>query len=418
MNHIDPSTLAAYVAGPDRSSTGAPDRRRRRRVTQPAIVAAAFVMLVAGLAWVDQVRRQPAPSTAPPGWNVIHADDDATFPPPDDLLGIAALLEWHDELLVVGAVQAPDQRNVAWTSTGDGRWVDRTIDFPDGCDPWGGIVVLGEELAIGCVRQDLSSSTVSVATTQDLDTWTVHQIGSVSSSFGVVIGSGGNSTVSLAVLEAADPNTTQGARLRVWASDDLTSWAQVPGSGDGVFTDAFAQRIRLFGDDIVIVGAVNTWSDASTGASGPIPAVWVSRGGTPFSRRLLPDETGRTAGGYAHDIAATDDGYVAVGGADGLTRAWFSEDLDTWGVGVVTDPDPLGPSGAGAMWTVAAADGTDLVATSVGDSIVGTPTWSSRDDGHTWQPAGDGPSIVLSLDDGVVGVRATAPVGPWQLELR
>ena len=184
-----------------------------------------------------------------------------------------------------------------------------------------------------------------------------------------------------------------------------------------MFTDAFAQRIRLFGDEIVIVGAVNTWSSASTGAARQTPAVWASRGRTPFDRHLLPDETGHHASGYAHDITATDEGYVAVGGAEGLARAWFSDDLDTWGIAVVTDPEPLGPGGAGAMWTVAAADGTNLVATSVGDPMVGTPTWSSRDGGHTWQPAGDGPSIVLSLDADVVGVRTTAPVGPWKLEL-
>ncbi|TFH21120.1 MAG: hypothetical protein E4H05_00835 [Acidimicrobiales bacterium] len=418
----DPSSQAGALddAGVslDEWTTGPPDGHARRRVGQPALAAAALVMFVAGLAWVFQVRQQPEPSATMPGWNVGRPDDEATFTSPGDLLGIAALLEWHDELLVVGAVQAADgQRNVAWTSTGEGRWTNRTIDFPVGCDPWGGIAVVGEELAIGCVRRDLSSPTVSVATTRDLDTWTVHDVGSVSSSFGVIIGSDGSSRVSLAVLEAADPNTTQGARLRVWVSDDLSSWDQLPGSGKDVLTDAFAQRIRLFDGDIVIVGAVNTWPDASTGAAGQIPAVWVSRGGTPFSRHLLPDESGGPAGGYAHDITATDGGYAAVGGTDGLARAWFSEDLDTWDIGVVTDPEVLGPTGAGAMWTVAAA-GTDLVAASVGDPTAATPTWSSRDGGHTWHPAGDGPSIVLSLNQAVVGVRTTAPVGLWRLDLR
>ena len=240
---------------------------------------------------------------------------------------------------------------------------------------------------IGCVRIDVSQPVASVATTPVFETWTMHEVGSVSSSFGVGVGSDGDRTVSVAVLEADDPNTTQGARLRVWSSDDLSSWDQLPGSDDEVFTDAFAQRIRHFGDDLVIVGAVNTWPNGPAGPAGQVPAVWVSRHGGPFTRLLLPDESGAPAIGYAHNITATDDGFVVVGGANGRARAWFSADLDSWDVAVVADPEPLGPSGAGAMWSVAAADGSNLVAAASGDPAVETPTWSSHDGGRTWQPA-------------------------------
>ena len=165
----------------------------------------------------------------------------------------------------------------------------------------------------------------------------------------------------------------------------------------------------------MIVGATNTWPEGSRPA-GQHPAVWVSLDGAPFTGHLLPDESGRPAGGYAHDVTATADGFVAVGGTDGVARAWFSDDLTTWTPGTVADAGPLAPSGAGAMWSVAAA-GPNLVAASIGTAVA-TPTWSSRDGGRTWHPLGDGPSIVLHVDDAIVGVRTTAPFGLWQLELR
>jgi hypothetical protein len=349
---------------------------------------------------------------------VLRPADTAMFTSAGDLLGISALLEWRGGLLVVGAVQTPDgQRNMAWTSAGDDHWAQREIEFPQGCDPWGGIAVRGEELTIGCVDGDPSPAVVSVATTSDFETWTMHEVGSVSSSFGVVVGSDGDRVVSVAVLEADDPDTTESARLLVWSSDDLSSWDQLAGSDDEAFTDAFAQRIRHFGADVVIVGAINTWPNGPDGPAGPVPAVWVSRHGGLFTRHLLAAESGAPAIGHAHDLTATDDGFVAVGGADGRARAWFSADLDTWGVAVVTDPEPLGASGAGAMWSVAAADGSNLVAAAVGDPAVETPTWSSHDGGRTWQSAGDGPSIVLSHDHEIVGVRTDEPVGLWRLHV-
>jgi hypothetical protein len=393
-------------------------RDTRRPLARMLLAAAAFVGVVGGLAWVYRVRPEPASSSAvSAGWEVRRPADEAMFTSAGDLLGISALLEWHGELLVVGAVQTPGgQRHVAWTSAGGGRWAQREIEFPQGCDPWGGIAVRGEELMIGCVRIDVSRPVVSVATTPDFETWTMHEVGAVSSSFGIVVGSDGGRAVSVAVLEADDPNTTQGARLRVWSSDDLSSWDQLAGS-DEVFTDAFAQRIRHFGDDVVIVGAVNTWPNGPAGPAGQVPAVWVSRDGAPFTRLLLPDESGAPAIGYAHDITATDDGFVVVGGANGRARAWLSADLGSWDVAVVTDPEPLGPSGAGAMWSVAAADGSNLLAAAVGDPSVETPTWSSRDGGRTWQPAGDGPSMVLGHDHAIVGVRTDEPVGLWWLQI-
>lgn len=392
----------------------------RRPLARMLLVAAVVVGVVGGLAWVDRVRPEPASSSAVlASWEVRQPDGETTFASGGDLLGISALLEWRAELFVVGAVQTPDgQRHVAWTSAGDGRWAQREIEFPQGCDPWGGVAVRSEELVIGCVRSDVTPPTVSVGTTRDLDTWIMHHVGSVSSSFGVTVGTDGQRRVSVAALEADDPNTTQGARLRVWTSDDLTTWNEIRGSADEVFTDGFAQRMRLFSDDVVIVGAVNTWPNGSAGPAGQVPAVWVSRDGEPFARLLLPDETGAPAAGYAHDVAATEIGFVVVGGADGRARAWFSEELDTWDVAVVTDPEPLGPSGPGAMWSVAAAGGTNLVAAGFGDPGIETPTWSSRDGGRTWQPAGDGPSIVLSHDDAIVGVRTNEPVGLWRREFR
>lgn len=166
----------------------------------------------------------------------------------------------------------------------------------------------------------------------------------------------------------------------------------------------------------MIVGAVNTWPNGSSGPPGQVPAVWVSRDGAQFARLLLPDESGDPAAGYAHDITATENPFVVVGGDNGHARAWFSADLATWDVATVTDPEPLGPSGAGAMWSVA-ANGTNLVAAAMGDPTIETPTCSSHDGGRTWQPAGDGPSIVLSHDRSIVGVRTVEPIGLWRLHI-
>ena len=394
-------------------------RETRRPLTRMLLAAAALVGVVGGLAWVFRVGPEPLPSSAvPASWEAPGPADGAIFASSGDLLGIAGLLEWHGELLVVGAVRTSGgQRHVAWTSAGGGRWAQREIEFPHGCDPWSDIAVRGEELVVGCVRGDPTPAVVSVATTADLQTWTLHEVGSVSSSFGVVVGSDGDRAVSVAVLEADDPDTTQGARLRVWSSDDLSSWDQLAGSDNEVFTDAFAHRIGHFGDDLVIVGAVNRWPNGPAGPAVRVPAVWVSHDRGPFARMLLPEGSGTPAVGDAHDITVTDDGFVVVGGSGGFARAWFSADLVRWDAAIVTDPEPLGPSGAGAMWSVA-ADGSNLVAAAVGDPAGGTPTWSSRDGGRTWQPAGDGPSVVLGHVDAVVGVRIGEPVGPWWLHTR
>ena len=211
------------------------DRQRRTRA-RPVLVAAALVVLVAGLVWSAQLRREPAPTAAVPStWDVM-----TTFTAAGDLLGIASLAEWRDALLVVGSFETPaGQRYVAWSETEDG-WTQQLVDFPEGCDPWGGLAVVGELVAIGCARnQDREQTIVSVATTGDLSSWTVHEVGTVASSFGVIIGSDGADEVAVAVLEAADPNTTQGARLRVWTSRDLASWQQRPGADDGLLTGAF-----------------------------------------------------------------------------------------------------------------------------------------------------------------------------------
>jgi hypothetical protein len=377
--------------------------------------AALLVVAVAGLVWVSASRPE-TPSSAPLtlGWEVGGRDGGETLTTAGEILGISALLEWRSGLVVVGAVQTPDgQRDVAWTTTGDGGWSEHILTFPDGCDQWGGLGVRGDELLVGCVRADASTPVVAVASTRDLDAWTVHDVGPISSSFGVIMGTDGR-RVSVAALEADDPNTTEGARLRVWTSEDLVTWEQRPGVDDSALVDAVAQRIRMFGDDIVIVGAVNTWPDGSSGPVAPIASVWISHDGRPFVVRSLTDEFGHPSTGYVHDITETDQGFVAVGGDGGQARAWVTTDLDSWAPAVVVDPEPVGPSGPGAMWSVA-TDGGRLVAGSIGDPGVATATWLSLDEGYTWQPLGNGPSVLLSHDGSVIGVRADAPVGPWQL---
>lgn len=412
---------AARTWSPDRhdratrTQHGAAAIAPQRRIVLGMVAAALLVVAVAGLAWVSASRpetRSSAPFTL--GWELDERGGGEAFTTAGEMLGISALLEWRSGLVVVGAAQTPDgQRDVAWTTTGDGRWTEHMLTLPAGCDQWGGLGVRGEELLVGCVRADASPPVVAVASTRDLDAWTLHDVAPVASSFGVFMGSDGR-RVSVAALEADDPDTTEGARLRVWTSDDLSTWEQRPGADDSALVDAVAQRIRVFGDDIVIVGAVNTWPNGSSGPAAPIPSVWVSHDGRPFVARSLTDEFGHLSTGYAHDIAATDDGFVAVGGDAGRARAWVTMDLDSWAPAVVLDREPAGPSGPGAMWSVAAA-GNRLGAVSIGGGDGVIPTWSSVDGGRTWQPTGDGPSILLSHDGSVIGVRADAPVGPWQL---
>jgi hypothetical protein len=269
---------------------------------------------------------------------------------------------------------------------------------------------------IGCVRNDDEAALVSVATTRDLDGWTIHDVGTAASTFGVVVGSDGEQTVTIAVLEADDPDTTMGAQLQLFTSDDLGTWQHRIGADDGVFTDGFAQRIRIFGDDVVVVGAVNDWSQGPDGPAARVPAVWVSASGAPFVRSVLPDPAGGEPSGTAFDIAATDVGFAAVGGDEGDALAWFSADLDSWDAADVADSGALASSDAGAMWSVA-TDGTNVVAGSVGHVGVATPTWSSPDGGRTWRPTDDGPSLVLRQGSAAVGVRSDEPAGLWRVEL-
>ncbi len=115
----------------------------------------------------------------------------------------------------------------------------------------------------------------------------------------------------------------------------------------------------------IITGIVNEWP-ADVGPTTPAvmrPAVWVSTSGSPFRRTIL-DAADPTAGldGAAMDVAATGDGFVAVGsaGAGSIGLAWYSTDLTNWTkITVATPRADQDVSTQNGLWAVVGrSDGT------------------------------------------------------------
>lgn len=328
----------------------------RRTSSRVGVAAAVLVALVAaGVVATRADREASMTSTEAVGWTDILPTDAAAMRGAEPPVAISAVVEWDSRLLVVTADEGSG--STAWVSS-DGNWERRTLAPPTGCDPHGGLVAMGELLTISCVSGE--GGEVFVASTRDLETW-----------------------------------------------------REVTAEGAG-FVDAAPQRVRSFGDQIVITGAVNEYPTGPDQAVVVRPALWVSEGGEPFRRALLPLGPEMLAdsprGAWSFDATQTLEGYAVVGGAaDGSEPlAWTSSDLVTWTPSTI--PVTTDAADRQSLWSVAMAPDGTLLASGVRADPGASATRSSADGGRTWQLVGEGPELLSVWNDHVVGARSGMPL--------
>ncbi len=378
---------------------GAEIQRRRRR---HALVAAAAV-LVAVVIVVSTTGESAdwVASSGGPGWVDILPSDSAVLDGAPPLAHVLAVTAWKDDLVVVTA-SAGAPGTTAWVLEGD-DWTRRAFNPPEGCDPNGGIASISDRLVLSCSGPDRG---VFVTSTTDLADWDTHVVADTGGSFGTAIGPSPAGGLTVSLLEGVDQGyTTQGATLRVWTSTDLEAWTEIPGADDDQLLDVGPQRIRSFGNTVVVTGAHTVYPDDTGNDATYRPALWVSRAGSAFTRiDVAGDGAAVNTDGWIIDVATTATGYVAVGGTGTGSRplAWTSTDLETWMPASFTDD----VTGSGMLWSLAQEPGGRLLAVAFKQAGTGSLTWSSTDGGATWRVVGEGPDLLARHGKHVVGARA------------
>lgn len=405
-------------------------RRARRR--QLALGGAAAIVLVASLAIVVSVRGSDdsdlAPSTtSATWWSAVEMADPTIFSGDGDTI-ISQITPWQDQLVVLGEIQPGSGASdvYAWTTDDGVNWERRLQDLPAGCGFSNGVVALDDRLVVTCSISDTSpdgvGGRIGVATTSDLESWTMTPVSDNGQWFGSLIGEGPNGAVVVQGLEADDPNTTLGSTMRIWTSSDLVTWRPIDGETPTTLLDGQASAIRSFDDRIVVTGMFNDWARQA----GPdesvsmLPAIWVSTDGAPFVRTLLGSSNGSTGPSAAvMDMVSTGSGYVAVGtaGDPQAALAWTSSGLVDWSTvtvaagGSSSEVDGRAPR---LVWDVVALlDGTLLAA---GDRYPSdgpiAEGWLSDDGGDSWRTVGVGPDLLAVWNGRAVGMGSTFGTQP------
>jgi hypothetical protein len=158
-----------------------------------------------------------------------------------------------------------------------------------------------------------------------------------------------------------------------WTSTDGTTWQRVPDQpafAPGPFLRLTAGPAGLMAVRGLGFGSLVFSCDGTTWSEAPV--------GTP--------------GANVSDVAATDEGFVAVGSVETTAAAWTSPDGQHWQRATVTDG-----SGASADFVSVAAQGRRLVALGAvpapGDEAIpgswtGPASWLSTDGGESWTQTG------------------------------
>jgi nitrite reductase/ring-hydroxylating ferredoxin subunit len=413
-------------------------RIRRRQVALGGAAASVVVALVASLAVSVPMRgtdeSDPAAGDAsPPWWSVADIADPSIFPGDSYVYD---MMPWQDRLVVLGGIDSnsgeeavinplPEPPMAGVDETGDHAWITddgvnwerRRQDLPSGCGFLEGVVALGDRLVVPCKIYDTGSdadgSRIGLATTSDLESWTVTPITDSGEWWFSVIGEGPDGTVVVQANEGGNTNNTRGFTMRTWMSSDLETWTPVAGETPDTMVDGSAAAIRTFGDHIVVTGVFYDYGQAEPdGPANQLPAIWVSEGGAPFVRTLLGAGDGSpTSSGAVMDIVATDSGYVAVGTAGTPTSgvAWTSADLVDWTPVTVAPGVPVaaGEASGRGIWDVEVLTDGMLLAAGTGHpgSRRVAEGWRSDDGGANWQSVGVGPDRLAMWNDRAVGMN-------------
>ncbi|GAA3202256.1 hypothetical protein GCM10010486_85400 [Nonomuraea roseoviolacea subsp. carminata] len=169
------------------------------------------------------------------------------------------------------------------------------------------------------------------------------------------------------------------------SSDDGRSWRTIPATGDLARAQDHTRltvTTVASGPDGYVLAGEDTNASGSTG-----PALWFSRDLRRFTRsRKLPQGG---AGVRVHDLAATPDGYVAVGSAGGGDGergvVWVSDDGLNWKARKRVLPD--GASSAGLSHVTAYQDRLVAMGAARVQGARRVFAAVSRDDGATWSTA-------------------------------
>jgi hypothetical protein len=399
-------------------------RRSRRRQTllggsavMVVIVVIASLTIVSGRS-TDDSGLSPSGASAP-WWSVVEVADPSIFSG-DGVTFFTQMTPWQDQLVVLGEIQPGSGASdvYAWTTHDGVNWERRLQDLPAGCGFSNGVVALDNRLVVTCSIHDTSpdgeGSRVGVATTSDLESWTMTPISDNGQWFGSLIGEGPNGAVVVQGLEADDPNTTLGSTMRIWSSSDLVTWTPIDGETPTTLLDGQASAIRSFDDRIVVTGMFNDRADQADpeAPASMLPAIWVSTDGAAFVRTLLRSadvSTGPTAA--VMDLVSTGSGYVAVGAAGdpSAALAWTSPDLVDWSTVAITSGMPASDAEDAAsslLWDVEMLPDGTLLAAGTGPRSNGAVAegWLSDDGGAGWRTVGVGPGFMALWNGGAVGM--------------
>jgi nitrite reductase/ring-hydroxylating ferredoxin subunit len=413
--------------------------RRRWQLVRSGAVAALVVVAVASLAFIVSIRSSDdggatASGASTPWWSVVDIADPSIFSGEDGTF-IRHIMVWQDQLVVFGGIEpspagpavidpvpAPPMAGddeagaYAWITDDGVNWERRRQNLPEWCSGFfEGVVVFGDRLVVPCkiLDRDGDSSRIGVATTSDLESWTVTPITESGPWWSAVLGAGPHGTVVLQANEGGNLDNTRGQTMRTWTSSDLDTWTPIDGETPDTMVDGGAAAIRTFDDHIVVTGVFNDYSQA--GPADPprmFPAIWVSTDGAPFVRTLLGSGDGSTTSSAAvMDMVATDSGYVAVGTAGDPASGvvWTSPDLVEWAAVTVASGEPA--SVASDAWSRSLGDvevlpdGTLLAAgPGPGMNMVGE-AWMSDDGGAEWRTVGVGPDVLAVWNGRAVGMN-------------
>jgi nitrite reductase/ring-hydroxylating ferredoxin subunit len=421
---------------------------RRRQVVRGGAVAAVVVALVTSLTIIVSMRSNDegglaASGASAPWWSVVDISDPSIFSG-ENRTFIRHVMPWQDRLVVFGGIEpspggpavidpvpeppttGDDEAGAyAWITDDDVNWERRRQDLPDWCSGfYEGVVALGDRLVVPCKiygkGADNDGSRIAVATTSDLESWTVTPITEYGQWWFSMIGEGPDGTVVVQANEGGNPSNTRGFTMRTWKSSDLATWTPIDGETPETMVDGSAAAIRTFDDHIVVTGVFYDYEIA--GPDGPTnitPAIWVSADGAPFVRTLLGSSDGSTtSSGAVMDMVSTESGYVAVGmaGDPASGVAWASPNLVDWSAVTVASGEPA--SDAGDAWSRSLMDvevlpdGTLLAAGSgPGMNMVGEG-WMSDDGGANWRTVGVGPDMLAVWNGRAVGMNRQFESGP------
>lgn len=224
---------------------------------------------------------------------------------PDGELRAVAADDEH--VVVVGAAADDDADPAAWSPNDDGTWRSLEVDPVAGVPRLDAVAYDGSSgVAFGGDGAGPSQAWV----TGDLETWRPVDTGVD----GRVGGVAAAADRWLAVGDRVDREGGESYEGMVWVSDDGASFEVLADDlalAEGTLTD-----VAVAGDTIVVVGF-----DVGGGA------VWTSSAGGAFTSAAGPFD-GATIDG----VAATDDGFVALGRgvADLSVQAWTSVDGSRW----------------------------------------------------------------------------------------